>query len=229
MLEKNKFGGFSPVVVSHEESLLASHKVLRNTYALLSVTLLFSAAMSALAMMVNAPSVPFIIHLAVLVGLVIATNRLRNSAWGLVAVFALTGFIGWTMGPMLNAYLKAFNNGGQLIAMAMGTTGAVFVSLSAYVLTTRKNFSFMGGFLFAGLIVMLLASLAVMFFNISGAVLAISVGMSLLMCGYILYDTSRIIHGGETNYISATVSLYLDIVILFQNLLSIFGIFSGDD
>ena len=212
---------------SSSASLLSTHKVLRNTYALLSMTLLFSAAMAVVAMWTNAPSLGFLLTFAGFFGLFFLTARLSNSAWGILAVFALTGFMGWTLGPLLNLYMSKLANGGQIIALAMGSTGAIFLGLSAYVLSTRKNFNFMGGFLFAGLIVIVIAALANIFLQIPALSITISAVMVFLMSGYILYDTSEIIHGGETNYIMATVRLYLDIYNLFVSLLQLLGIFGG--
>ncbi len=226
----NSSSPYVPEVVTREESLLRTNRVLRNTYLLLSMTLLFSAAMTVVSMAINVPPINGLIYLVGLFGLYFLVVKTRNSAFGIVSLFAFTGFIGFAMGPMLNAYLSFFKNGPQLIGMALGTTGIAFVGLSAYVLTSKKDFSFLGGFLFVGLISMIVLSLVHWFFPaLPISTLMISAVVCLLMCGYILYDTSRIIHGGETNYIMATISLYLDIVILFQNLLNVFGILSGDD
>ncbi len=216
------------VVQPRQESVLATNRVLRNTYALLSMTLLFSAIMAGVAMAINAPPLHGLVMLVGFFGLFFLTYRLRNSIWGLPAVFALTGFMGFTLGPILSLYL-ALPNGGQIIMTAMGGTGAIFLALSAYVLTTRKDFSFMGGFLMVGVLVVVLASIANIFFHMPALQLAISAMAILIFSGFILYDTSQIIHGGETNYIMATVMLYVDIYNIFINLLAILGIMGGDD
>lgn len=217
----------SAVAARGEPSLLATHTVLRNTYFLLSLTLLFSGIMAAVAMATHAPSLGWFALIGSF-GLLFLTMALRNSAWGLVAVFAFTGFWGYTMGPFLNMYIAAYANGMQLIMTAMGGTGAIFLALSAYVLTTKKDFSFLGGFLFTGLIAILIASVAGMFFPMPMMQLVVSAVTMIIFSGYILYDTSAIIQGGERNYIMATVRLFMDILILFQSLLSILGSLSGN-
>ena len=148
---------------------------------------------------------------------------------GIVFVFALTGFMGLTLGPILTMYIKAFSNGHELIMMALGGTGVIFLGLSGYALTTKKDFSFMGGFLMVGVLVAFLAGLGAMIFTIPALSLAVSAMFILLMSGMILFQTSQIIHGGETNYILATVSLYVTIYNLFLSLLQLLGVFSGDD
>ncbi|CAN5896590.1 Bax inhibitor-1/YccA family protein [soil metagenome] len=210
-------------------SVLATNKVIRNTYALLSLTLLFSAMTAGLAMALDFPYPGVIITLIGYFGLLFLTVKLRNSVWGLASVFALTGFMGLTLGPILNAYVNHFANGSQLVMMAMGGTGLTFVGLSGYALTTRKDFSFMGGFLMAGVLIAFLAGLAAIFFSLPGLALAVSSMFVALMAGMILYQTSELIHGGETNYIMATVGLYVSIYNLFSSLLHLLGVFSGDD
>ncbi|MBL1140963.1 MAG: Bax inhibitor-1/YccA family protein [Proteobacteria bacterium] len=221
----------SPTVVTRrsEESILSTNKVLKNTYLLLSMTLIFSAIMAAVSIQLNFPPIHWAIQLGGMIGLLMLTNVFKNSAMGLVCVFAFTGFLGLTAGPTINAYLTFFSNGAELVMTAAGGTGVIFLALSGYVLTTRKDFSFMGGFLFVGLIVMVVASLANIFFQVAALQLALSAASILLFSGYILYDTSRIIHGGETNYIMATITLFLDIYIMFMNLLHLLGALSGDD
>lgn len=154
--------------------------------------------------------------------------RHANKASGLGVVFAITGLLGFSLGPILNMYL-ALANGSQIIATALGGTGAIFLSLSGYALVTRRDFSFLGGFLFTGIIVVLLAALANLFLAIPALSLTISGAVIMIMSGFILFDTSRMIHGGETNYIVATVSLYLSIFNIFISLLQILGIAGGDD
>lgn len=198
------------------------NKVLRNTYMLLGMTLLFSAITAGVAMSLQIGHGTGLILSLVGFGLLFVVNKTADSAKGIVAVFAFTGVLGAALGPMLNYYL-ALSNGPQLIMQALGGTALVFFALSAYVITSRKDFSFLGGFLFVGMIVALVASIALLFFNAPAAQMALSAGIVLLMSGMILFDTSRIIHGGETNYIRATVSLYLDIYNLFVHLLALLG------
>ncbi|HHH36027.1 MAG TPA: Bax inhibitor-1/YccA family protein [Gammaproteobacteria bacterium] len=209
-------------------STLATSKLLRNTYALLSMTLLFSAATAGLSVMYNLPHPGLLLTLVGYFGLLFLTNKLRNSIWGLASVFALTGFMGLTLGPIISAYL-GLPNGGQIVMSALGGTGVIFLGLSAYVLTTRKDFSFMGGFLMVGILVAFLASIAGLFLDMPGLHLAVSAMFVLLMSGLILFETSQLIHGGETNYIMATVSLYISIYNLFLSLLQLIGAFSGED
>ncbi len=204
------------------------NKVLKNTYALLSMTLLFSALTAGFSMKFNWPHPGMVITLVGYFGLLFLTTKFRNSALGLVFVFALTGFMGLTLGPIISAYIKAVPNGSQLVMTAMGGTGIIFLGLSAYALISRKDFSFLGGMLFAGILVAFLAGLAAAVFGIPSLSLAVSAMFILLMSGLILYQTSEIIHGGETNYIMATVTLFISIYNLFLSLLQILGIF-GDD
>lgn len=204
-------------------SLLATHRVLRNTYALLAMTLMFSAAVAAMATQFAWPAPGILLTLVGYFGLLFLTAKLSNSGWGLLSVFALTGFMGYTLGPILNQTLQSAN-GGQLVATALGGTAATFIALSAIVLTTRRDFSFMGKFLMAGMIVALLAGLAAVFMNLPALSLAVSAMVVLLMAGMILFETSRIVNGGETNYIMATVSLFVSIFNLFTSLLHLLGV-----
>ncbi len=208
---------------------LVINSVLKNTYQLLSATLIFSGLMAYLSMELNLPHFNLLITLGGYFGLLFLTHKLKNSAGGIFAVFALTGFMGLTLGPVINAYLGAFINGAELVAMAMTGTGIIFLSLSLYAITSQKDFSFMAGFLMTGIIVAFLAGLAAYFFNIPALSLTVSAGFILLMSGLILYETSNIIHGGERNYIMATVTLYISIYNLFLSLLHLLGVFSGDD
>ncbi|MGY5452164.1 Bax inhibitor-1/YccA family protein [Agarivorans sp. MS3-6] len=209
-------------------SALSSNKVIRNTYALLSMTLLFSGACAALSVALNLPHPGIIITLVGYFGLLFATTKCRNSGWGLVCVFALTGFMGITLGPILSSYLS-MPNGGMIVTQAMVATAVIFLSLSAYAITTKRDFSFMGGFLMVGIIVAFLAGLGAIFFAIPALSLGVSAMFVLLMSGLILYETSNIIHGGETNYIMATTSLFVAIFNLFTSLLHILGFLNGDD
>jgi modulator of FtsH protease len=212
-----------------EAGILATNRVLKNTYLLLSMTLLFSAAMAAVAMTLNLPHPGLIITMVGYFGLLFLTTRFSNSSLGLVFVFALTGFMGMTLGPILNMYVQAFSNGHELILTALGGTGVIFLGLSGYALTTRKDFSFMSGFLMVGVLVAFFAGLAAILFSVPALSLAVSAMFVLLMSGMILYQTSEIIHGGETNYILATVSLYVSIYNLFTSLLQLLGVFGGND
>ncbi|MFQ5642410.1 MAG: Bax inhibitor-1/YccA family protein [Thiogranum sp.] len=211
-----------------QQSALATNKVIRNTYTLLSMTLLFSALTAGVSMTLNLPHPGLLLTLGGYFGLLFATTRFRNSSLGLAFVFALTGFMGYTLGPILNAYLS-LPNGGQVVMTAMGGTGAIFLGLSGYALTTRKDFSFMGAFLIAGILVAFLAGLGAVFLSMPGLSLAVSAMFVLLMAGLILYETSNIIHGGETNYIMATVTLFVAIFNLFTSLLHLLGFMNGDD
>jgi modulator of FtsH protease len=212
----------------NESAALSASKVLKNTYMLLSMTLLFSAAAAGLSMALN---MPYIVSLgtsiAALVLLWFVVPRTANSAAGIFVVFAVTGLLGFGLGPMLNHYL-ALPNGSQVVMMAMGGTAAIFLGLSAYVTTTRKDFSFMGGFLAVGLMVAFLAGIASLFFEMPALSLAVSAMFALLASGVILYQTSEIIRGGETNYVLATVTLYVAIYNLFTSLLHLLG-FASDD
>ena len=215
-------------VTRAQPSVLATNKVIRNTYILLSMTLVFSALTAATSMVLKLPHPGMLITFAGYFGLLFLTTRFRDSGLGLLFVFALTGFMGYTLGPILNAYLS-LPNGNQLVMTALGATGVIFLSLSGYALTSRKDFSFMGAFLMVCILVAFLAGIAAMFFTMPGLSLAVSAMFVLLMSGLILYQTSQIIHGGETNYIMATVTLYVSIYNLFLSLLQLLGAFSGDD
>ncbi len=212
-----------------QASILATNKMLRNTYMLLSMTLLFSAMTAGAAMALNLPHPGMIVTMIGYFGLLFLTSKFSNSGLGLVFVFALTGFMGLTLGPILNMYIGAFSNGHELVLTALGGTGVIFLGLSGYALTTRKDFSFMGGFLMVGILVAFLAGIGAAVFSIPALSLAVSAMFILLMSAMILYQTSAIIHGGETNYILATVSLYVSIYNLFLSLLQILAAFSGDD
>ena len=214
-------------VVVSQPSVLSTNKVIRNTYTLLSLTLLFSALTAGIAVMTNMPFINPIITLVGYFGLLFLTTRFRNSGLGLLFVFALTGFMGLTLGPIISAYLH-LPNGGQIVMTAMGGTGVIFLGLSGYALTTRKDFSFIGGFLMVGILVAFLASIASLFLALPGLSLAVSAMFILLMSGLILYQTSEIIHGGETNYIMATVTLYIAIYNLFLSLLQLLGVMSDE-
>lgn len=216
-------------VVRSGAGALATNKVIKNTFALLSMTLLFSAATAGLSMALNLPHPGMLLTMVGYFGLLILTQRLANSAWGLVAVFALTGFMGLTLGPIISHYLTAFQNGHQIVMLALGGTGVIFLGLAGYAMTTRKDFSFMAGFLMVGVLVAFLGSIAAVIFTIPALALAVSVMFVILMSGMILYQVSELVHGGETNYILATVGLYVSIYNLFLSLLQLLGVFSGDE
>jgi modulator of FtsH protease len=201
----------------------SAQRVLRNTYALLSMTLLFSAAVAATGVVLRLPAPGVIITLVGYFALLFAVYKLRNSGWALPAVFALTGFMGYTLGPLLTHSLS-LPGGSQTIGMALGATGATFLAMSGWALVSKRDFSFMGGFLFAGMVIALLLGLAAIFFQIPALALAVSAMVALLSAAMILFETSRIVNGGETNYVMATVGLYVSLFNLFTSLLSLFGI-----
>ena len=211
-----------------QENVLATNRVLRNTYQLLSMTLLFSALTAGVSMALDLPHPGLVLTLGGYFGLLFLTTKFRNRDLGIVFVFALTGFMGYTLGPILNAYLT-LPNGGQIVMLAMGATAAIFLGLSTYVRASGKDFSFMGGFLLAGIVVAFLAGLGAIFLQMPALSLAVSATFVMLMAGLILYQTSNIINGGETNYIMATVTLYVAIFNLFTSLLHLLGFMSGDD
>lgn len=215
-------------VIRSQPSVLSTNKLLRNTYMLLAMTLIFSAATAGMSMAFNLPHPGMIITLVGYFGLLFLTTKLRNSVWGIASVFALTGFMGLTLGPIVNMYLN-MSGGSEIVMQALGGTGFIFIALSAYAIKSEKNFSFMGGFLMVGILVAFLAGLGAIFLNMPGLSLAVSAMFVLLMSGLILYQTSEIIHGGETNYIMATVTLYITIYNLFTSLLHLLGAMSGDD
>ncbi|WP_334062212.1 Bax inhibitor-1/YccA family protein [Alteromonas genovensis] len=210
-----------------QPSVLQTNKVLRNTYMLLAMTLAFSAVCAGIAMAVGiSPMMSLGMTIGAFITLFVVQKKADTSS-GIFWVFAFTGLMGASLGYTLNFYLGVAGPG--LIMEALGATALVFFALSGYVLTTKKDFSFMGGFLVVGLVVVLVAAIANIFFAVPAVSLAISAAIVFIMSGFILYDTSRIIHGGETNYIRATVSLYLNIYNLFTAILHLLGAFGGDD
>jgi modulator of FtsH protease len=221
----------SPVQVfsTTRESALDTNKVLRNTYLLLSVTLAFSALVAGLAMALNLPHPGLIITLVGYFGLLFATHKLQNSAWGILCVFALTGFMGYTLGPIISAYLRFLPNGHQVVLTALGTTAVTFVGLSAYAIKSGKDFSFMGGFLTVGILAAFVLGLIAAIFQLQTLSLVVSGMFVLAMAAFILFETSSILRGEQTNYIMATVSLYVSIYNLFTSLLHLLGFASGDD
>ncbi len=219
---------FERALPQSRRTTFASNKVIRNTYMLLSATLLFSGLTAALAMFLQVPLWTY--TAAVLVSMVLGIfvlPRTQDSAAGLGVIFAITGLLGFGLGPVVQMYLN-LPNGAQTVALALGGTGVIFLGLSGYALASRRDFSFMGGFIFAGMLVLLVAMLANIFLQIPALQLAVAAGFILLMSGYILFQTSQMVHGGETNYIAATYGLYLSIFNIFISLLQILGIF-GDE
>jgi modulator of FtsH protease len=210
-------------------SELSTNKVLRNTYLLLGATLAFSALIASWAVMTNMRPMGLLLTLGGYFALLFATHATRNSGWGLLFVFLLTGFLGLTLGPLVNFFLTRIPNGGQTVAMALGTTAVTFLGLSAYALISRRSFSFMRGFLVVGAIAGMVLSLVAVFFQLPMLSLAVSGMFVLIASGLILYQTGEIVNGGETNYISATVTLYVSIYNLFVSLLQLFGAANSDD
>lgn len=217
-----------PVVSrARTESILETNSVIRNTYILLGATLAFSALTAYIAMVTNAPNLG-LATLLIYFGLIFLINATRNSAFGIVSVFLFTGFMGYTLGPMLNIYLQTFVNAKQLIFTALGGTGLIFFGLSGYALTTRKDFSYMGGFLAAMGIVLFLAMIVQIFAQIPMLSLIMACGFMLFSAAIILFQTSLIVNGGERNYIMATVTIYVALYNIFVSLLQILSFFSGN-
>lgn len=211
-----------------EAAVLSTNKLIRNTYTLLAMTLIFSTFTATLSIVMQVPSgIAFGSFIGGILLVWFVLPRFANSAAGIGIVFAVTGLLGLGLGPMLTQYL-ALPNGTQIVATALGGTGVIFLGLSGYALTTRRDFSFLGGFLFVGFLVVIGAMLVNIFLHIPALSLALSAVIIMLMSGFILYDTSRMINGGETNYVYATISLYLSIFNIFINLLHLLG-FASDD
>lgn len=215
------------VTTARGESLISTHKVLRNTYFLLGLTLAFSSVVAMITMSLNLPRLPWWGMLVGFYGLLFLTNATANSAAGIASVFALTGFLGYSVGPILNKFLGA--GLGDVVALAFGATATVFFACSAYVLTTRRDMSFLSGMMIALFVVLLVGIVANIFLAIPALGLAISALFVVFSTGAILMTTSNIIHGGETNYIRATVDLYVSLYNLFVSFLQLFGVMSSDD
>ncbi len=230
-MQKNVIHQYSTTAAQSGDFLAtaAGNKVLRSTYILLSMTLLFSGIMAWVASSNNWPYLGPWVTLGGYFALLFITSALRNSAWGLLSIFALTGFMGATMGPIINAYVNAFSNGGQLVMMALGGTGIVFFGMSGLALVSKRDFSWLGKFIFVGILVAFVAGLGAIFFQMPALSLAVSSAFILLMAGLILYQTQAIIRGGETNYIMATITLFVAIYNLFSSLLHLLGFMAGDD
>lgn len=206
--------------------IIQTNSVIRNTYILLSLTLLFSAGTAWFGMVTHAPAMGLMI-LPIYFGLLFLTQALKNSVWGVVSTFAFTGFMGYTLGPILNYTIEGFSNGPQIVMTALGLTGLIFLALSGYALTTRKDFNYLNGFLFVAAVVGMIASIAGMFFHTPILYIGVSALFVLISSGFILFETSQIIHGGERNYIMATISLYVSIYNLFLSLLRLLTLFAG--
>lgn len=213
----------------NETAVLVTNKLIRNTYTLLSLTLLFSAMTGAISMgLWVGRGAGLVTSLAALGLLWFVLPKTAHSSAGLGVVFAITGLLGFGLGPVISSYLT-LANGSQIVMTALGGTGAIFLGLSTYALTTKRDFSFMGGFLIVGMLVVLGAALLNIFLAVPALSLTISAVVVMLMSGFILYDTSRMVNGGETNYVLATISLYLNILNLFTSLLHLLGLSSADD
>ena len=216
----------STTLDTSQTSVLVTNKVIRNTYILLSLSLLFSAAMAGVSMVLNVPPMGFLTIL-VYFGLLMLVNTFRNSSIGILCVFALTGFLGFTLGPILNSVIRGYANGSQIVLTSLGGTGVIFMTLSAYALKTRTNFNYLGGFLSCVAMVLFITMIVGLFVHIPAIHLFMSAAAMLFASGIILYETSNIIHNGETNYIMATVSLYLAIYNMFISLIQILSALSG--
>ncbi|KAA0875445.1 Bax inhibitor-1 family protein [Nitrincola tapanii] len=217
---------------SAQESVLRTNKMIRNTYMLLAMTMAFSTVTAVISMAINPPFLFYIGSVLVSFVLLFVLNRKQNTAAALPLAFAFTGLLGFGLGPLLNHYL-ALQGGGQIVMTALGMTAFTFVGLSAYVMSSKKDFSFMGGFLATGAIVMLIAMVALLVLPLFGVHmpalhLAFSALVVLLMAGFLLYDTSNIVNGKYDNYVMATVGLYLSIYNLFVHLLHLVGVLSND-
>ncbi len=211
------------------ELALQTNKVIKNTYMLLSATLLFSALTAMVSVLMHMPMWTYLVSVigAMLLGMFVLPKT-ANSSSGLGVIFLITGLMGFGLGAVLSMYL-ALPNGPQIVATSLGGTGIIFMGLSGYALTSKRDFSFMGGFVFAGMMVMMLAVVANIFMQIPALHLAIAAGFILLMSAYILFQTSQMINGGETNYIMATYGLYIAIFNIFISLLQILGVLGGED
>lgn len=218
---------FNESVITRSSDSAFYSSVLRNTYLLLSLTLLFSSACAAYGMFNPAGfGVSIMVFIASFI-LLFVTSALRNSAWGILSVFAFTGCMGYSMGPLLNHFIRGYSNGEELILTALAGTGLSFFLTSAYVLVTKKDLSHWGKTLMVGLVICMVGMLANIFLKMPAMQLAISTGLTFISAMLMMYDTSRIIHGGETNYIMATISLFIDIQMMFQNLLMLLGAFNN--
>ena len=216
------------VINTSGSSTIQTNKVLRNTYLMLSLTLIFSSLTAGWSMIVKTPVINPILTLIIYFGLLFGVQATRKSALGVVLTFALTGFLGWTLGPILNYYITSFSNGSELIMIALGATGAIFLSLSAIALNPKRDFSGLGPFLGTGALIALVAIIINLFLQIPVLYLTLSVIIAFISGGLILWQTNQIIHGGESNYIVATVTIYVSILNIFLTILQFLGMFSGN-
>lgn len=219
---------FRNTTTAYQASELATNKVLRNTYLLLGLTVIFSALVAFVTMVNNVAPPNILVMLVGMFGLSYLTSVNKNSSLGLVCIFAFTGFMGYVLGPILHLYLHSFSNGYALVTTALGATGMIFLSLSAYAITSRTNFSYMGGFLFATMTIAFLVGLGAVLFNMPLVHLFVSGAFALISAGLVLFHTSAIIHGAQTNYIEATISIYMALFNLFLSLLRILAAFAGN-
>lgn len=219
IIQNNQFSSYG--------TTLAVSEVIKKTYLLLSLTLFFSASMAYFAIATQAQPVGFLMLLIGMFGLYFLTTALRNSPWGILAIFLYTGFMGYTLGPVLNFYIHNFTNGSELIVTALGATGFVFLALSTYVIVSKKDFSYMTGLLSAAAMIAFMAGIAAILFKLPLLSLGVSAIFALISSGFILHTTSEIIYGGEKNYIMATISLYIAIFNLFVSLLRLLSFFAG--
>ena len=219
---------FRNTTTTYKASELTTNKVLRNTYLLLGLTVMFSALVAFITMINNVAPPNIFVMLVGMFGLSYLTSANQHSSFGLVCIFAFTGFMGYVLGPILNIYLHSFSNGYALVTTALGATGLIFLSLSAYAISSRENFSYMGGFLFAAMTVAFLVGLGAALFNMPFLHLLVSGAFALISAGLVLFHTSAIIHGAHTNYIEATISIYMTLFNLFLSLLRILAAFAGN-
>lgn len=231
-MNNNRFNPIRTNMASASSATLvldrAAHRVLRNTYMLLSVCLAFSALTAGLSVAMGLPHPGLIVTMVGYFGLLFLVTKYRDSGAGVALVFALTGFMGYTLGPIVGHYLR-LPNGGQTVMMALGGTAAIFMALSAYALVSKRDFSFLGSFLSVGILVAFLAGLAGIFMQVPALSLTVSAVFVLLMSGLILYQTCEIVRGGETNYVMATVTLFVTIFNLFTSLLQLLGFANSSD
>lgn len=221
------------VTTQSAQLALGQNRVLRNTYMLLGLSMIPTVIGAVVgintnfAFLAQYPIMGPLLMFAVMIGAMFGISALRNSVWGVVAMLAFTFLMGWWLGPILQ-YALRLSNGPQLVGLAAGATGLIFFSLATYVTTTRKDFSFLGKFLFVGLILLIVGAIANLFFQVPAASLTISAIAVILFAGYMLYDVSAIVHGGETNYVMATLRVYIDIYSMFVHLLNLLLAFAGN-
>ena len=215
-------------VATHSRSQLSENTVLKNTYMLLGMTFCFSSIMALVSLMTNAAPINPLLWLAIVFGLQYATIANSQTAWGIPMIFAFTGFMGYSIGPIIALYLGVYSNGSELVFTSLGATGIIFFALSGYVLASGKDYSYMGGMLFIAILVAFMAGIGAMLFNMPMLSIMVSGAFALISSGLILFHTSEIVHGGEKNYIRATMSIFIAIYNLFLSLLRILAFFAGN-